>query len=288
MDWEKFKKMFIYLLIALNIGLFCLNYTAGSKYKMTQEREAAIYNVLSSKGIGIYCDLIKTNKPMRSISVSTSDVDVNKLKSIFFEENEEVKTTLEFDKITLQSEKKTVQTQENVVMFYSSEGTGEIQDYSRETATAAAEEFVEKMMSGNNGRNTVENITRSGENYIFNFDDIYNGYKIFSNEKTVVVSPKGVIYAEAVYYDVENFTGESEEICGCDEALLTVMYALENESDAAAGKYIDEIELGYDFQDYEDGYDTAAVRLVPCYRIYVSGEDNPFTVNAYTNELIDG
>ena len=288
MDWEKFKKMFIYLLIALNIGLFCLNYTAGSKYKMTQERETAIYNVLSSRGIGIYCDLIKTNKPMRSISVSTSDIDINSLKSIFFEENEEIKTTLEFDKITLQSEEKIVQTQENVVMFYSSEGTGEIKDYSRETATAAAEEFVEKMMSGNNGRNTVENITRSGDNYIFYFDDIYNGYKIFSNEKTVVVSPKGVIYAEAVYYDVENFTGDIEEICGCDEALLTVMYALESKEDAVAGKYIDEIELGYDFQDYEDGYDTTAVRLVPCYRIYVSGEDSPFTVNAYTNELIEG
>ena len=285
MDWEKVKKMFIYLLIALNIGLFVRNVSSQDKYKITQERENAIYSVLSSKGIGIYCDIIKSYKPMRTINVSTSDMDINTLKNMFFS-GENVQTTLEFDKITLESQQKTVETQENMVRFYCPEGTGKISGFSREAATAAAEDFVEKMMYGNSVTNTVENVSQNEMGYIFSFDDIYNGYKIFSNEKTVIVSEKGVIYAEAVYYDVESFYGEKQEICGCDEALLTVIYAIEKEGDAV-GRYIDEIELGYDFQGSDDVYETGAVRLVPCYRIYVSGFEKPFTVNAYTNELVE-
>ena len=83
MDWEKAKKTFIYLLILLNVVLLGLNYIEGTKYKMTQSEEAAVYKVLSSNGIGIYCDLIKKNKPMRGLSVSAAGTDPEIFKKIF-------------------------------------------------------------------------------------------------------------------------------------------------------------------------------------------------------------
>ena len=53
------------------------------------------------------------------------------------------------------------------------------------------------------------------------------------------------------------------------------------------GRYIEDIEMGYDFQSAGENYDPADIKLVPCYRVYVSGEETPYTVNAYTNEIID-
>ena len=52
-------------------------------------------------------------------------------------------------------------------------------------------------------------------------------------------------------------------------------------------QYIENIELGYDFQNSSEGYDQGTIRLVPCYMVYVSGIDKPYSVNAYTNEIIE-
>ena len=37
MDWEKIKKIFIYILVLVNIGLFTANYKNTQKYTMTAE-----------------------------------------------------------------------------------------------------------------------------------------------------------------------------------------------------------------------------------------------------------
>ena len=47
------------------------------------------------------------------------------------------------------------------------------------------------------------------------------------------------------------------------------------------------MEIGYDFQSSDDIASGDSLSLVPCYRIYIQGIDEPFTINAYTNELID-
>ena len=37
MDWEKIKKIFIYILVLVNIGLLTANYKNTQKYTMTAE-----------------------------------------------------------------------------------------------------------------------------------------------------------------------------------------------------------------------------------------------------------
>ena len=51
-----------------------------------------------------------------------------------------------------------------------------------------------------------------------------------------------------------------------------------------AGKFIEEMEIGYDFKDTDEIVDGSKMRLVPCYRIYLLNEDEPFTIYAYTNK----
>ena len=54
MDWNRVKSIFIYILIAINIGLLALNYKEGQKYTLTSEQEKAVYELLSNNNIGIY------------------------------------------------------------------------------------------------------------------------------------------------------------------------------------------------------------------------------------------
>jgi len=285
MDWEKAKKTFIYLLIALNVLLFATNYFMGAKYKLTQKEEAAVHKVLSDNGMGIYCNLVTENKPMRFLGVSTAEYEADELKGLFFDASEEVQTILEFEQVILESKEKRLEIQDNHVRFYSENGTGEIENFGRQTARDAAEEFVKKIdLTG--GKNALEKMYQSGDRYVFIFDETFSGYKVFSNSKRVEVTKDGIVYADAAYYNVGNNVGEKLEICGCDEALLTVMYRVVKDGDSI-GRYIEDIEMGYDFQSAGENYDPADIKLVPCYRVYVSGEETPYTVNAYTNEIID-
>jgi len=284
MDWEKAKKTFIYLLIVLNVLLFAANYYFGTKYKLTQKEEAAVHQVLSYNGMGIYCELVKENKPMRALSVSAVEYEVDKLKGLFFDSDEETKTILEFEQIILESESKRLEIQDNYVEFYCENGTGIIENFGRQTAKEAAEKFAEKIDS-TGGKNALEKIYQLGDRYIFVFDETFSGYKVFSNTKHIEVTKNGVVYADAAYYDVGNNVGEKMEICGSDEALLTVMYQVLDEGNSV-GRYVEDIEIGYDFQSANENYDPDNIKLVPCYRVYVSGTERPYTINAYTNKII--
>ena len=42
MDWEKIKKIFIYILVLVNIGLLTVNYKNTRKYTMTSDEEKAV------------------------------------------------------------------------------------------------------------------------------------------------------------------------------------------------------------------------------------------------------
>ena len=43
MDWEKIKKIFIYILVLVNIGLFTANYKNTQKYNITDEEEKSVF-----------------------------------------------------------------------------------------------------------------------------------------------------------------------------------------------------------------------------------------------------
>ena len=285
MDWEKAKKTFIYLLIVLNILLFAANYIMGTKYKLTSKEEAAVYQVLSSNGMGIYCNLIEENKPMRALSVSAADFEGENIENVFFDDKEEFSTTLEFEQIVFENAEKRLEVQDNLVKFYCEGGTEKIENFGRQTAKDAAEEFViRKSILGE--KNSLEKLSQSEDRYIFDFDGIYSGYKVFSSKKHVEVDKNGIVYCEMTYFEPEGFTGDKQEICGCDEALLSVMYKVKEEG-SSVGRYVEDVELGYDLPKESENYDPADIKLVPCYRVYVSGSEEPYMVNAYTNTIIE-
>lgn len=283
MDWEKTKRIFIYLLIWLNIGLFAANHFNGHDYKITNERESAIYKVLEKNGVGLYTEIIKEAPPMRELAISVNALEIDDFREIFFK-GENPKITLEFDKTILASNTKSLIVQDNSITYLNPNGNGKIENFGKETAMAAAEDFLELLNIDGRSSLKLESAIPDNGAYVFEYMESFRGYKIFSSLKKITVSENGVTMASASYYTAQEFTGEKREIYSCDEILLTFLEEI-RKSSPHDSVYIEKIELGYDFKNAKDIDDGSRLRLVPCYRIFVAGSPDAYTINAYTNEL---
>ena len=254
---------------------------------MTSEEERAVYKLLSDNNIGIYTGLIKKAEPMRQVAVTTPTFNNEDIRNTFFSADEEVKITVEFDSIDFRSDTKSVVIKGNTIFFECPQGTGSIPDFGRKAATDAAQKFISSVSFGYGTNIELEKISDCNGGYRIEYNEVFNNEKIFSSSRTVCVTKDGIVSAEAEFYIAEGYTGERRQICSCDEALLTVMYAVEAlEGGVPPGAYIEKVEIGYNFQSGNDISEVSVLKLVPCYRVYVSPVDTPFVVNAYTNSLI--
>ena len=288
MDWNKVKSIFIYILIIINIGLLALNYKASRKYTLTGDQERAVYQLLSNNNIGVYTDLIKNFSPMRQLAVTTPSFDNDKIRNAFFQQDEEIKITIEFDKTVFKSESKTVTLAENILFFDCPEGTGNIQNFNKKDAAEYAEDFIDNPAFDTKNNINLEKISEYQDGYKVEFNELYGKNSIFCSSREVYITHKGIVFMRAEFYNVEGYTGEKRQICSCDEALLTVLYAIKNsEQEMPTGTYIEKIELGYGLQEQSDISQINTLKLVPCYRVFVSGFDKPFTINAYTNNVTE-
>ena len=286
MDWEKIKKIFIYILVLVNIGLFTTNYKNTQKYTMTAEEEKAVFKLLSDNNIGVYTNLIKNSPPMRQAAVTVPVFTTEEIRSMFFSPDEEVKITVDFDSVEFKGNEKDVTVTGNSIHFVSENGTGNITEIGRKKAFDEAEKFIESLRI-TEGRETVpETVRNENDGYRVYFSESFGGEKIFCSFAEVYVTEKGVKEADFTFYDAEGYVGEKKQICSSDEALLTVMYEIKSISDMPKGTYIEKIERGYDFGNENDIADISVIKLVPCYRIYVSSFNEPFIVNAYTNTIM--
>lgn len=281
MDWDKAKRIFILLLIILNLGLAVLNYTENKKNTLSQVQEKAAYEVLSQNGISLYTNLIYKFPPMKRLLVTIPKYSKDELKKMFFD-GEQTTITVEFDKTILKSQTKKLTIEKNKFDLEILNGSGEISNFDKATAQKTAENYLNIL------KKPIKNIELGTmkeeiESFTFEFFGNYQGEKVFCNHYNVKVTKQGVTKVEGYFFIPERFIGEKKEICSCDEALFTIMKEIKTENKNRSSITIDRIEIGYDFQDIIEN--SQEIKLVPCYRIYVLGKEEPYVVNAYTNEL---
>ena len=125
----------------------------------------------------------------------------------------------------------------------------------------------------------LENVTSSSGSYIFEYNERYKGYKLFGSLRRVSVSKEGITEFFSSYYTAQSFVGEKREIISCDEALLQLLKEIKKEG-ITSSVYIEKIELGYDFQTYDDIANGGSIDLVPCYRIFLSGTQKTYVIKA--------
>lgn len=283
MDWPKAKRTFVVILILLNIALFGLNQEQAKRYQLTNERENAVYQVLSQNGVSMYTNLIKKYPPMRQLGVSLPIYENEDLRRLFFEADEETKITIEFDKTIWKSKTKTL-TVENNMIGYQNLATEENAPLpNKNWAQQQAEQFIKKL--GTKGADfQLSNMMQLSNSYVFQYYEVFQGKKIFICGSSVVVSSQGVTEFSGSYYQIDGLFGERKELCAPDEALLTFLHSL-NREDKSQGIFIEKMEIGYDFQDKAEIAEGRQLRLIPCYYIYIMNNPEPVVINGYTNEL---
>ena len=255
-------------------------------YTISAAREKAVYEVLSKNNIALYTDLITRYEPLQKIAISPIQIDIDKLLPVFFSDTGKINMTIEFSKTIYSDSVKTLTVSENYLLYENNEALGEDKHTTYNQAENVSDVFCEVMkgaMSFSPSLALEKNISH-GRAYTFRYVESYNKHKIFCNYIEITVNNGIVTRAVASRYGINGFEGDASAIAAPDEVMLTMLYAIKS-MDLPYGVIITDMEIGYDFPDSADIAAGDSIALVPCYRIYIQGTDEPFTVNAYTNEL---
>ena len=287
MEWKAVKNLLLVLLILLNGVLGFFNYRQYQQNVLTSSQERAIYEVLSQNHIILYTDLLTKFPPMRKVSLKAPNYSRDDIKQQFFA-GEETTITVEFDKTIIKSPQKTLTMEGNQGNIVFTEGTRQSQKITLEQAKKEAGLFVDTLKKSNE-KFEIGSVREIEDGYEITFFQKYKGLWIFANYYKVTVGQNGISSVKLTYFEVEGFTGEKKDICFSDEALLTFLIEVEKEREQT-GIYetitVQKMELGYDFKQMEELTADSVAKLVPCYYIYVLGKEEPYRINAYTNEMI--
>lgn len=286
MNLSKAKKISILVLAILNAVLLVLRYTDKADYTLSSAREKAVYEVLSKNNIALYTDLITHYEPMQSIAISPIQTDIEKILPVFFSDKDKVNMTIEFSKTIYSDSLKTLTIGDNYILYEDNSAIIDGGTVSYNQALNAADVFCGVMKTAMSFSPYIElekDTLLKGE-YTFRYVESYSKNKIFCNYIDITVKNGTVIRAKASRYGINGFEGERKNIAAPDEAMLTLLYALKGIG-LPYGVIITDMEIGYDFPDSGDVAAGDSLTLVPCYRVYIQGLDEPFTINAYTNEI---
>lgn len=282
MDWSKAKKIIIFVLIALNIALFVMNKYYNNDYRLSQSEEAAVYKLLSQNGTGMYTDLIEEYKPMKQLDVTVAAPDIDELKSMFFADDENVETEVEFDQVILRSYSAELVAEDSRLSYSCPTGYGDISGLGKDAARKLSQAFMDKMGDSYSGY-VLDRITYKNGGYQLEYYEHYKGFKVFCNYCIFFIDDYGIKSIESENYDINGFVEQNREICSSSEAVLTYIYS----GRESTGKFIESMEIGYALRESEEIADGSKIRLVPCYYIYLLNDDEPFIVYAYTNTAKD-
>ena len=284
MEWQKAKKFVIVLLVILNACLAVLNFQQNRETAMTASQEKAIFEVLSKNGITMYTDLITEMEPMSRLACMVPTYTKEDLESAFFDGEKTTvvpsQTTTVYRTATAEL---TVEGANGTLTFPQvAKGKGEL---SRGDALKMAEDYMdgkERIF----GEFVSYDLQETEEGYCVVFYERYDDTMVFSNYFRVFVSQEGIYQVQFVYCPVVGYNGEKKDIFYGDEALLTFMRELRKDHPEGAFT-VNRMELGYDLSDKESQTKEGMLYAVPCYRIYLMEQAEPYIINAYTCKLIN-
>ena len=281
MEWKKAKTIIMVALIIVNAILFVANRYYYEDYSMSQSEEKAIYDLLEKNNITLNTSLIKSYDPMSRLSVTVSLADTDKMKDIFFDKDESVETTMEFEQRIFTSFQSKLIIEGNKIRFTSITGKGDLSVLSKDSAQILAESFLSKLGDEYSGY-ILDTVTFKNGGYQLEYYEYFKGYKIFCNYCKFFIDDNGIKSIESENYKIDGFVDDTQEIVSVGEALLSYVYL---RGGSNINRIIEDIRIGYDIEQEEGIVDGTKVNLVPCYNIYELSYDDPIVVYAYNNDI---
>ncbi len=273
MEWRKAREYIIWLLLAVNIVLFCTNLYRANDTVVSAGRIADVTSVLKSRGITLDCSLPNKYRPMAQLYTQNHSYDYIKLQNLFMSGKSDIKRTERY----------------NSVVFTSGNSSLVIRGGSIEYVDTLSSSFDSSEAAAAYCGTIADNINSLFGDYEFYSSEVidggysvkyyskYNNRNVFSNFLYFTI--KGELLNIALNYsDIQESSGR-RSIKGSDEAVFAAIDSIL--SDHPEGCLISDVEQGY----YDSQLSAADENYaLPCYIIRAGGGE--YFVNAYTGEML--
>jgi len=218
---------------------------------------------------------------MQALQVSGYDYDIPRLLAIFFPYYAEIshESDTNWDEFTWQNLRMTISN--GYISFVSGQNVTGVPD--RDAAIAITQSFIQEHYPDFSLDIQSTRLARRGGLRIF-YRQVYQGHLIHSNFVEFLVTGEGeqlvIEEVDILYGSPIGFAYMPRELVGPDEALLSFVQNF-HRSEPVLITHMDIV-----YAQTVSGLRTyAPIYAEPFYRIFIEGQDEPFLINAYTNQM---
>jgi len=283
MDWAKAKNIFIIFLIIMNCTLAVVSAYNKNSNTLSTDKKEAIEKLLTKNNVKLESDMPNQYSDMPIIVITYKENNSETLRNIFLGDDKEIKRSLDADTTIFKKDNLMLTINNSKINYYNNNLNGQIENLTKDEAKKTADNFFNTKLSRLYKDYKYHSINTVSDKYYINYYNEYKGCNFFSSYIKFCITSLGIENIEIVEY-IKNYALDSgRDICSADEALFTFIYEIKN-------KYYDNqvviqnIELGYILQQMDKK--STEGRAIPCYRISIKGSNQPYYINAYTNEII--
>ncbi len=277
MNWEKSKTVVVWLLVALNCYLLFVNTILKTSYDIKSEQEKSIIELLDKNGISMYDEINIEFKPLAPIDILATEDDVD--------EQGYLDTFFENPVITVDGNDNSATENSKMLYFGSGYLTFQITDEAEYYKFPGKLEDFIKGLDDSYEDFILDKKFIDGEATIYEFRDVYKDKVVYTNELLVTVIDNKISRIEGFYGKVVDSKDKPREIVSIDMVLYTVLeYKKENYEGQHI--FITGVDLVYFQEEFSFYPNVNTTKAIPCYRIYIEGEQLPFIISAYENKLV--
>lgn len=283
MNWAKAKNIFIIFLIVMNCTLAVVSAYNKNTYTLNTTRKEAIEKLLIKNDVKLNSDIPTNYPPMPIITLKYKENNSETLKKIFLGNNKEIKRSLDGETTIFKNDNTILTINKSKINYFNNNLDGKIENLTKEDSKKIADDFISVNLAKLYKDYNFHSINIIDNKYYINYYKNYKDYNFFSSYIRFCITSLGIENIEIIEYIQTYALDTNKDICSADEALFTFIYEIKNKY--YKGKtVIENIELGYILQQMDK--ENTEGRAIPCYRISVEGNNQPYYINAYTNEVI--
>lgn len=273
MEWKKAKKYIIWLLLAVNIILFCVNLYRANDTVVSASRIANITSILKDKGITLDCTLPNKYRPMTQLYAQNYSFDYIKLQNLFMSGKNNIQRTERYNSVVFTADNSSLVIRGGSIEYVDTLPSA----FGSADQAAAYCSTIADNINSLFGDYVFYSASATDGGYSVKYYSKYDNRNVFSNFLYFTIKGSSLNIA-LNYSDIQESSGK-KNITGSDEAVFAAIDRIRN--DFPDGCTISCVELGYYDSQLSASDENYAL---PCYIIRAGG--NEYFVNAYSGEML--
>lgn len=267
---------------------------------MTSSNQKDILNMLETKNITVEASIPRIAMPKSTVWITPDNITSSErekiVKAVLGEENVTVSNKDNKRQYTMNT--KQLMFDYNKVVYIDTGPNRRVENINEKKAKKEADLFLKKLTLGNNFKRAKVSSKKEGSIFYVTYYETIDFLPVFDSYVEVLVSERGVIYAQAYKVKVTKTDVTSKYIYPADKVLFGIEDYLDNSefldpsetADASQTPDLSEpivitgITLGYGLSEGQR-VDLFEEEAVPVYKIDILNKNEPIFINAYTNNI---